>query len=129
MAYDGHEWQDDELITAERLNAMEDGIESGNADGITSVTVQTLDAGSSATASLSDGVLALGIPKGDKGDTGAAGKDGAAGANGVDGSQGPSGVGVKSIALTTDESGAVTGGTWVDTSSESHTITVSNASA
>ena len=38
-----------------------------------SVTVTTLSAGSSATASYSNGVLALGIPKGDKGDTGATG--------------------------------------------------------
>lgn len=35
-----------------------------------SVTVTTLPAGSSATASYSNGVLALGIPKGDKGDKG-----------------------------------------------------------
>ena len=35
-----------------------------------SVTVTTLPAGSQATASYSDGVLSLGIPKGDKGDTG-----------------------------------------------------------
>ena len=35
-----------------------------------SVTVTTLPAGSSATASYADGVLSLGIPKGDKGDTG-----------------------------------------------------------
>ena len=36
-----------------------------------SVTVSTLPAGSSATASYSNGVLSLGIPKGDKGNTGA----------------------------------------------------------
>ena len=36
-----------------------------------SVDVSTLPAGSSATASYSNGVLSLGIPKGDKGDTGA----------------------------------------------------------
>lgn len=35
-----------------------------------SVSVSTLPAGSSATASYADGVLSLGIPKGDKGDTG-----------------------------------------------------------
>ena len=33
-----------------------------------SVTVTTLPAGSSATASYNNGVLSLGIPKGDKGD-------------------------------------------------------------
>ena len=46
------------------------------------VTVSTLPAGSSATASYSNGVLSLGIPKGDKGDTGATGATGATG-NGI----------------------------------------------
>lgn len=41
-----------------------------------SVTVTTLPAGSSATASYADGVLSLGIPKGDKGDTGEQGETG-----------------------------------------------------
>ena len=41
-----------------------------------SVTVTTLPAGSSATASYSDGVLSLGIPKGDKGDKGNTGETG-----------------------------------------------------
>jgi len=41
-----------------------------------SVTVTTLPAGSSATASYSDGVLSLGIPKGDKGDKGDTGEKG-----------------------------------------------------
>lgn len=40
------------------------------------VTVTTLPAGSSATASYSHGVLSLGIPKGDKGDIGATGPTG-----------------------------------------------------
>lgn len=42
-----------------------------------SVSVSTLPAGSSATASYSNGVLSLGIPKGDKGDTGNTGATGA----------------------------------------------------
>lgn len=45
-----------------------------------SVTVTTLPAGSSATASYSDGVLSLGIPKGDKGDQGDQGETGPTGA-------------------------------------------------
>ena len=47
-----------------------------------SVTVSTLPAGSSATASYSEGVLSLGIPKGDKGDKGNTGDTGATG-NGI----------------------------------------------
>ena len=41
-----------------------------------SVNVTTLPAGSSATASYADGVLSLGIPKGDKGDKGNTGDTG-----------------------------------------------------
>lgn len=41
-----------------------------------SVTVTTLPAGSSATASYADGILSLGIPKGDKGDQGDKGETG-----------------------------------------------------
>lgn len=47
-----------------------------------SVTITTLPAGSSATASYSNGVLSLGIPKGDKGDKGNTGATGATGATG-----------------------------------------------
>lgn len=49
---------------------------------------ETLPAGSDATASYSDGVLTIGIPKGDKGDTGATGPQGA---QGIQGPQGPKG--------------------------------------
>ena len=50
-----------------------------------SVTVTTLPAGSSATASYSNGVLSLGIPKGDKGDKGDKGNTGDTGATGPQG--------------------------------------------
>ena len=62
-------------------------------------------------------------PKGDKGDPGATGAKGDTGAAGADG------LGVSAIALTTDESGKVTGGTWTDTKSGSHNITVTVAGA
>lgn len=91
MAYEGHDWQNDEVITANLLNAMEDGIEKGNSDSITSVTVNTLNAGESATASIGGGVLTLGIPKGEKGDTGAAGAQGPAGPAGPVGPKGDKG--------------------------------------
>lgn len=114
MAYEGHDWQNDEVITADLLNAMEVGIEKGNSDGITSVTVNTLNAGEDATASVSGGILTLGIPKGDKGDTGAAGA---------------AGLGVKTITLTTDSIGKVTSGKWTDTADGQHDIIVSTAEA
>lgn len=150
MAYEGHDWQNDEVITADLLNAMEDGIEKGNSDGITSVTVNTLNAGESATASVSGGVLTLGVPKGDKGDTGAAGAQGPAGpagpagpkgdkgdtglqgpagATGAAGAAGAAGLGVKTISLTTNSTGKVTSGKWTDTADGQHDIVVSTAEA
>lgn len=60
--------------------------------------------------------------KGEKGDAGAAGAPGSAGAPGA------AGVGVKAIALTVTD-GAVTAGTWTDTSDGSHTITINSAGA
>ena len=80
-------------------------------------------------------MLKLGIPKGEQGETGPAGPAGAAGAAGKDGAQGPQGPagadgeGVKSIALTADADGKVTGGTWDGTgSTKSQTITVTTSS-
>lgn len=63
-------------------------------------------------------LAALKGAKGDKGDTGAAGTDGAKGA------KGDTGLGVKSIALTTDVDGKVTGGTATMTDNSTITITV-----
>ena len=134
-----------------------DGLEAGGSTApVTAVEVETLEAGQDATASLEGSTLKLGIPRGEKGETGAQGPKGdagAAGAAGATGAQGPkgdpgatgpkgdkgdpgatgaqgpagaAGVGVKSIALTVTE-GAVTAGTWTDTSSGSHAITISPA--
>ena len=122
-----------------------DGIDSAGGGGtsITAVEVTTLAAGEEATASIAGSTLKLGIPRGDtgaqgpKGDTGAAGAAGAQGPKGdkgdpgAAGAQGPAGaagVGVKSISLTVTE-GAVTAGTWTDTSDGSHAITISPAGA
>ena len=134
-----------------------DGIDGAGGGGtsITSVEVTTLAAGEEATASIAGSTLKLGIPRGDtgaqgpkgeKGDTGAAGADGAqgpkgdpgaagqkgdkgdTGATGERGPAGAAGVGVKSISLTVKE-GAVTAGTWTDTSDAPHSITISPAGA
>lgn len=78
MAYEPHTWQNDEVITAERMNALEQGV-----------------------ANEQVGPQGPQGEKGDKGDTGAKGATGAAGKDGKS---------VASISLTTDESGAVTGG-------------------
>lgn len=51
---------------------------------------------------------------------------GAGGAAGAAGPKGDPGAGVKSIALTTNADGKVTGGTWVDTANKSTAITVTS---
>ena len=56
-----------------------------------SVTITTLPAGSSATASYSDGALSLGIPKGDTGETGPRGIRGETGPQGPKGDKGDTG--------------------------------------
>lgn len=62
MAYTAHNWEDGELITAERLNAMEQGIENEQAG-----------------------------PKGEKGETGAQGPKGDTGETGPQGPKGDTG--------------------------------------
>lgn len=105
-------------------------VQLGGGDAaIASVKATGLAAGAAPTATLADGVLTLGIPAGATGAAGApgaAGKDGAAGARGA---TGPAGVGVKSIALTADASGKVTGGTLTKTDNTTTPITVTTATA
>lgn len=90
-------------ITGEDLFVLEQSGEAKKLKGATlldfvtlsvvSVTVTTLPAGSSATATYdkSTGTLALGIPQGKKGDTGATGATGATGSQGEQGVQGETG--------------------------------------
>lgn len=68
-------------------------------------------------------------PQGPKGEKGEKGDPGATGAKGDTGAAGAAGLGVSAIALTTDSTGKVTGGTWTDTKSGSHNITVTVAGA
>lgn len=90
-------------ITGEDLFVLEQSGEAKKLKGetlldfvtlsVVSVTVTTLPAGSSATATYdkSTGTLALGIPQGKKGDTGATGATGATGPQGKQGVQGETG--------------------------------------
>jgi len=57
-----------------------------------SAEAETLQPGSEATASYQDGVLTIGVPKGEKGDKGDAGATGPQGATGPTGPQGPQGI-------------------------------------
>ena len=66
-------------------------------------------------------------PKGDPGEKGDTGAQGPQGPKGDTGAAGADGLGVSAISLTTDSTGKVTGGTWTDTKSGSHNITVTVA--
>lgn len=96
MAYTPHKWSDGELITAERLNALENGAAEPGPAG----------------------------PKGDKGDPGAAGAKGDPGAKGA---TGPAGKGVKSLSLTTNGEGKVTGGTLTFSDDTTAPVTVTTS--
>lgn len=95
--YEKHDWTDGETITEENLDHIEQGVAAAT-DGLraleeqafTSIQVETLAAGSPATAVVQDGVLKLGLPQGATGPTGADGADGAQGSPGAAGKQGTS---------------------------------------
>ncbi len=104
MGYTPTKWNNGDVITAEKLNKIEEGIKNE----------QVGPAG----------------PKGEKGDPGVQGQAGAkgeTGAAGAKGDKGDAGKGVKSIALTTDSSGKVNGGTVTFTDSSTSPITVTVA--
>ena len=109
MAYEPHTWQNDEVITAERMNALEQGVanEQVGPQGPKGDTGETGPQG----------------PQGEKGEKGDTGAKGATGAAGKDGKS------VASISLTTDESGAVTGGMVTFDDETTAPITVTKAGA
>lgn len=91
MAYTPTKWNDGDVITAEKLNKLEEGVKNE----------QVGPAGPAGA-------------KGEKGDTGA---------------QGAAGKSMQSMALTTDSSGKVTGGTitFTDHSTAAITVTVAGS--
>ena len=104
MAYTPTKWNDGDTITAEKMNKLEQGVQNQ----------QIGPAG----------------PKGDKGDrgeTGTKGEKGDRGETGPAGAAGAAGKGVKSLALTTDSSGKVNGGTVTFTDSSTAQVTVTVA--
>lgn len=99
---------------------------SAGGQTITSVKAVALAAGTAPTATLADGVLTIGIPAGAKGDKG---DPGTAGTPGTNGTNGAAGVGVKSISLTKDADGNITGGTLTKTDNSTAAIPVTTATA
>lgn len=109
MAYTPNVWKDGDIITAEKLNALEQGV----------ANEQVGPAGPKGDTGPQG-------PKGDTGPQGPKGDPGADGAKGDKGDPGAAGKGVKSLTLTKDSSGAITGGTLTlsDDSTVPVTVTV-----
>ena len=99
MAYSKHTWVNDELITADKLNNLENGLEN----------VETTP--------------------GPKGDTGAQGPKGDTGAQGPKGEPGSDAKQITSVVINTDASNVITGGTVTFTDESTVKITVNKASA
>lgn len=148
MAYTPTTWADGDLITAEKLNKLEQGVQNeqigpAGADGADGAAAgfgtptATVDANTgtpSVTVTASGPntakifAFAFKNLKGAKGDTGAKGETGATGPQGAAGAQGPAGKGVKSIALVTT-GGVVTGGTVTFDDDSTAPITVTSTEA
>lgn len=144
MAYSPTKWADGDVITADKLNKLEQGVGTTKGDKGDPFTYDDFTAEQLAALKGAKG------DKGDKGDTGATGAKGATGATGATGAKGDKGdpgakgatgatgakgdkgdkgVGVKSIALTKNADGTITGGTVTYTDGTTGTITVTTATA
>lgn len=89
-AYAKHDWVPGEIISEERLDAMEDGIAKATAGVIAlekaTASASSLDAGKPATATFNGKSWTFGIPKGAAGTNGTNGTNGSPGAAGKQGS-------------------------------------------
>lgn len=91
MAYSPTLWKRGDIITAEKLNKVETGLQAAASVDIQSAQATTLAAGAPATAVIEGGVLKLGIPRGQTGAQGAAGAQGDQGERGAAGAAGKNG--------------------------------------
>lgn len=108
MAYEPTKWVSGDVITAEKMNKIEQGIQNE----------QVGPAGPQGPAGPEG-------PQGPQGPAGPAGEDGAEGATGPAGPAGKNGAYPTAIELRTDETGKVTGGTVTLSDTSTFEITVS----
>ena len=120
MSYTAHKWTEGELITAEKLNALETGAAEPGPAGPAGPKGDKGDPGAAGA-------------KGDKGDPGAAGAKGdkgdpgAAGPKGDKGDPGAAGKGIKSLVLNANGEGKITGGTLTFSDNTTLPVTVATA--
>ena len=130
MAYTPTVWANGDVITADKLNKLENGVANeqvgpagpaGSAATVTVGSVATGEAGTEATVvnsgTESAAILDFVIPKGETG------------AKGTDGTPGADGASIKAIELYTNETGGVSGGKATLTDNSEITITVTTAPA
>lgn len=139
MSYKAHTWATGDTITADLLNALEQGAASGQIEYVDTA----LNDGTAVAGGEADGTVAIdnndnlfvvasgkftlkGSLKGPKGDTGAAGKDGATGAAGKDGSDAKQ---IKAGTLNEDKNGVLTGATVTFTDNTTLDFTINKATA
>lgn len=98
MAYEPTTWSTGDVITADKLNKLEQGVQNEQVG-----------------------------PRGEKGNTGEAGPQGATGPAGATGAAGADGKSVTAITLTKDSSGKITGGKATLSDQSTINITVTTA--
>lgn len=91
MTYQVQNFRDGEVLTAEQLNHMEEGIRDLAEESGDSLRIGTVTGGTTASATIENGRLNLVLPKGDPGAAGAQGPKGDKGDTGEAGPAGPQG--------------------------------------
>lgn len=91
MTYQVQNFRDGEVLTAEQLNHMEEGIRDLAEESGDSLRIGTVTGGTTASATIENGRLNLVLPKGDPGAAGAQGPKGDKGDTGETGPAGPQG--------------------------------------
>jgi len=145
MAYTAKKWETGNVIDADSLNHIEQGIAEGGTQGYSfwaataAVTESKLTKeqlpNSGAGVKTDDFVVDINgdvyhiTAVGDSDVTVGSKLFSLKGPQGAAGAKGDTGVGVASIALTKDANGAITAGTWTDTAQASHAITITTASS
>ena len=127
MAYSKTIWNTGDVITKEKLNKIEDGIEGIElTPGPQGPAGEKGDTGAQGPKGDKGDTGAQG-PKGDKGDTGAQGLKGEKGDTGAQGPAGKDAKEIKTIVINTDATDKVTGGVLTYTDDTTVNITVNKA--